>query len=597
MKELKDYLQTDDENVFGEPKAIWADLFKMDKDPEKQNRFIVFMFGVLLMPITLVGALLGFIRAFKKLGYTLGPVPFFYPMRPVVRGAMIIGAIITWIVVYFLIVVLVNSSELYASNWTFFWAYVIVNTFLSSVVFLIFNKWQNDLLEDHMAGSKFGSARFADNADLLPYYDKKGFYIGGGIFAFPDKGHLFTSAGTRAGKGTNLIIPNLLGMTGYEGSWVVIDPKGENAAVTARYQREIGQNVVILNPWGLVSENVGESQSFNPLDILSVEDPDLVDDVQMIAEMIVPIEPNAKDRYFSDNARTIVTALLMHIMVNKDHEERHLGTLYRMCRLQGDDWIALLADMRMSTNLLHSPLLDIMAQEVLKLMQSGENSFGSIVSTVLQSTDFLKSPSLQKALKSGYHPSELALGRSTVYVIIPADKLQSHGRWLRLVVTSTMRAVVRKPKERVCFLLDEFAALGYLPEIETALSTYAGFNVSVWPILQSLIQLKKYYGDNWETFVANAAVRHYFNVNDNFSADYVSKSIGATTNVTKIGNWWTGVRREANARLLATSDEVRRHSQRNIFAFIGSAPPTMFKKMPYYEIEELDKRADKNPYL
>ena len=251
----------------------------------------------------------------------------------------------------------------------------------------------------------------------------------------------------------------------------------------------------------------------------------------------------------------------------------------------------------MTENPLHKDLLDITAQEVLKLMQSGENSFGSILATVLQNTDFLKSPALQKALQSDYVPSALSQGKSTIYVIIPADKLQSHGRWLRLVVTSTMRAVIRKPAKRVCFLLDEFAALGYLPEIETALSTYAGFNVTVWPILQSLIQLKKHYGDNWETFIANAAVRQYFNVNDNFSADYISKAIGNTTNIAKTGNWFTGTKIEANSRALATSDEVRRHSQRNIFAFISDAPPTVFGKQPYYEVEEFTEKADRNPYL
>jgi len=43
--------------------------------------------------------------------------------------------------------------------------------------------------------------------------------------------HLFTAAPNRAGKGSGLIIPNLCL---WEGSTVVIDPKSENAAITAR---------------------------------------------------------------------------------------------------------------------------------------------------------------------------------------------------------------------------------------------------------------------------------------------------------------------------------------------------------------------------
>src|SRR6059058_3203032 len=45
------------------------------------------------------------------------------------------------------------------------------------------------------------------------------------------EGHLMTIAPTGAGKGTGCIIPALLR---YPGPVIVIDPKGENAAITAR---------------------------------------------------------------------------------------------------------------------------------------------------------------------------------------------------------------------------------------------------------------------------------------------------------------------------------------------------------------------------
>ena len=124
------------------------------------------------------------------------------------------------------------------------------------------------------------------------------------------------------------------------------------------------------------------------------------------------------------------------------------------------------------------------------------------------------------------------------------------------------------------------------------MSTYAGYEVTVWPILQSLIQLKNTYGDNWETFTANSTVRHFFSVNDNFTADYVSQAIGQTSNITSKGE-----NGEANARQLVTADELRRSSGEYIFTFIESNPVTYFAKMPYYKMQELAKRANENPYL
>ena len=49
---------------------------------------------------------------------------------------------------------------------------------------------------------------------------------GNGYVGLPTKRHFLTVAATRSGKGTSLIIPNLLH---YAGSVIVIDPKGENA--------------------------------------------------------------------------------------------------------------------------------------------------------------------------------------------------------------------------------------------------------------------------------------------------------------------------------------------------------------------------------
>ena len=74
--------------------------------------------------------------------------------------------------------------------------------------------------------------------------------------------HTLIIARTRTGKGTRVIVPTLLR---YKGSVFVIDPKGENAAITARARSwmEPEQSVRILNPWNELSEtfqsqNLGE---------------------------------------------------------------------------------------------------------------------------------------------------------------------------------------------------------------------------------------------------------------------------------------------------------------------------------------------------
>ncbi len=65
-----------------------------------------------------------------------------------------------------------------------------------------------------------------------------------------DDRHIVTVAGSRAGKGRSLILPNL---ATWPGSVIAIDLKGELAAKTARWRAEgLKQHVVVLDPYGTV---------------------------------------------------------------------------------------------------------------------------------------------------------------------------------------------------------------------------------------------------------------------------------------------------------------------------------------------------------
>ena len=78
-------------------------------------------------------------------------------------------------------------------------------------------------------------------------------------------------------------------------------------------------------------------------------------------------------------------------------------------------------------------------------------------------------------------------------------------------------------------ILDEFAQLGHLKAIENAMGLAAGYGLQLWPILQDLTQLKRDYGESWETFLANAGIQQFFAPRENTTAEYVSKLCGQTT--------------------------------------------------------------------
>ena len=83
-------------------------------------------------------------------------------------------------------------------------------------------------------------------------------------------------------------------------------------------------------------------------------------------------------------------------------------------------------------------------------------------------------------------------------------------------------------------MLDEFAGLKRMEVIEHAVAQIAGYGVKMFFVLQSLEQLKGAYKENWETFLANSGLKVFFNLEDNFSRDYVSKLIGETEVVREV---------------------------------------------------------------
>ena len=103
---------------------------------------------------------------------------------------------------------------------------------------------------------------------------------------------LFTVAPTGAGKGVSVIIPTLLS---YPGSVVVIDPKGENYAVTSRYRREIGQKVYKLDPFGVAE---GASSSINPFDVFQLDGASVEADAAVIAEMFASGKTGTREPFW-----------------------------------------------------------------------------------------------------------------------------------------------------------------------------------------------------------------------------------------------------------------------------------------------------------
>src|SRR5262245_27187248 len=124
------------------------------------------------------------------------------------------------------------------------------------------------------------------------------------------EGHLMTIAPTGAGKGTGCIIPALLR---YPGPVIVIDPKGENAAITARRRREMGQRVVVIDPIGVTAM---PSDSLNPLDVVDVKLASAVDEVAVLAQALCDSAQDERNRYWSNRGMHLAIGAMLQVLVD-----------------------------------------------------------------------------------------------------------------------------------------------------------------------------------------------------------------------------------------------------------------------------------------
>src|SRR5437868_432248 len=104
-------------------------------------------------------------------------------------------------------------------------------------------------------------------------------------------------------KAVGVICNQLLDEPGRR-SFVVIDPKGEIAAITARYRREVcgKDNVKIINPYGLLVDKRPDlkSDKWNPLGDLNPKSPTLGDECAARADALVKEESNQTQKHFPD---------------------------------------------------------------------------------------------------------------------------------------------------------------------------------------------------------------------------------------------------------------------------------------------------------
>ena len=529
----------------------------------------------------------------------LSRLSLFVVVTPILAGWFFVWMVIATGFVWFawLIVIIILSDVPMGEalwHWFVFWPMTITGWFIGA------SDWSNRTgikLWGRKAGDSHGSARFANRKERATFEGGDGLLIGrdldtGKLLRYDGPAHLLTLAPTRAGKGVGTVIPNLLLA---ERSVLVIDPKGENAKIAGEARKRFGA-VHILDPFGVTGM---PASAYNPLGRLDAESLDLGEDAASLAEALVMDPPGQQsEAHWNEEAKALLSGLIMFAVAHEEADRKTLATVREYLTLPPEKFRALLELMQDST-----AAGGLIARAANRFLGKSDREAASVMSSAQRHTHFLDSPRIVAATaRSDFQFSALRHDLTSIFLVLPPNRLDAYSRWLRLLVAQALQDIAKdaeaaqagaqRLKQPALFLLDEFAALGRLEAVERAMGLMAGYGLQLWPILQDMSQLKDLYGARANTFVANAGVLQTFGVNDFETAKWLSQMIGRETTGYQTESHKPGdapsTSYNVTARDLMTPDEIMQIPPHVQLLRVQGKPVIIARKLRYFADKEFD---------
>lgn len=331
--------------------------------------------------------------------------------------------------------------------------------------------------------------------------------------------------------------------------------------------------------------------------MLEPGDPDIADHAMQMADALVVREGYGSDPFWTEEAKGLLQGLILYVAITPEEAPyRHLGRVRDHLLLNGEKLKILFQNMAASPN-------GVVQSCGARCLQKEEKLLASVLATAQANTHIFDSPRLREnLLASDFKFEDLKRNPTTIYLVLPADRLSTFGRWLRLMIQQAMlvnaRDIATQPAKPVLFVLDEMAALGRLAMVEQAYGLMAGFGLQILGVVQDLSQLKRIYGDAYEGFIANSGVVSYYGSRDRITAEYMSALCGETTvwSLTTaiartFGRSQTGSSTSeattdttaATQRKLFYPDELMRLGAKRGLLFMGNLDPIIHSRQAWFD--------------
>lgn len=443
--------------------------------------------------------------------------------------------------------------------------------------------------------SVHGNAKWASEKDIIKagLRSKKGMLLGrdikGKLLVADGFQHTLLFAPTGSGKGVGFVIPNLLF---WQDSVVVHDIKLENYELTSGWRsQELGQQTFVWNP----ADPDGMSHCYNPIDWISRKPGQMVDDVQKIANLILP-----EQEFWENEARSLFVGIVMYLLV-ADDKKKSFGEVVRTMR--SEDVVYNLA---VVMDTIGKKLHPVSYMNIASFLQKAEKERSGVVSTMNSKLELWANPLIDTATASSdFNFMEFKRKATTVYVGVTPDNLKRLQPLLQVFYQQATEFLSRRIPTKedvygVMFMMDEFPTLGKMEQFMAGIAYFRGYKVRLFLIVQDTEQLKGIYEDHgMNSFLSNATYRVTFSANNVETAELISKMVGNKTveqvsaNRPKFFDLNPATRSlhvSHTQRALLLPQEVIGLDRDLQILLIESSPPIKSKKIKYYKDSFFNKR-------
>ena len=272
--------------------------------------------------------------------------------------------------------------------------------------------------------------------------------------------HLLSFGTPGANKSTGLVVPNFQHL---RRSVIVIDPKGELAAITARKREDMGR-VIVLNPFDLFDKLPRlKSAGWNPLLQLDPASHDFAGDAYCIADALIDKGGGGNSKFFENSAENLAIALVMwerfskrdkasldnlRALVSAPTEFKETGKKLPNGEPEKELSGGFLFTLQQMASCEHAAIANVSGRIFARLTGKGEaKSVEDVIDTFMASTRFLDDPRIGADMWAGGAIDFGALHRdiTTIYLILPADELVANAKWLRLFINLALRKLYKNP--------------------------------------------------------------------------------------------------------------------------------------------------------